>query len=45
MSGEQFAPYEPPYMKRWREGLDAKPVKVAKVKHKSRKKAKKRAKK
>jgi len=41
-SGEQFAPYEPPYMKFWRERLEAgKLVKAIKsVKAKSRKKQK-----
>jgi len=24
MKGDQFAPYEPPFMKRWREELDGK---------------------
>jgi|GEM_PF-4290469 len=45
--GEQFAPYNPPYMKFWREDLTAKQV-VKGLKHlklKSHKKAKKRAKK
>lgn len=43
-SGEQFAPYEPPYMKFWRERLDAgklaKAIKAAK-KHKVKKGKKK----
>jgi len=39
---DQFAPYEPEYIKRWRERLDAdKPTKPAKVKHKKGKKARK----
>jgi len=42
MSGEQFAPYEPPYMKLWRERLDAsKLAKAIKAVSKKRKKAKK----
>lgn len=24
MKGDQFAPYEPPFMKRWRDGLEGK---------------------
>ena len=42
-SGDQFKPYEPPYMKMWREGLErdklAKAIGSAKAK--ARKKAKK----